>query len=57
MLSEEAIKIVLEALSDAGLCVCEERTIGPYHPGRLPSHKYVIGRIEESGGLSDDKGR
>ena len=53
MLNESTIKEVLKALSDAGLCVCESNLIGQCHPGLLTNHEYVIGRVEESGGLSD----
>lgn len=51
MLTEKKIKEVLEALSNAGLIVAESKILGPLHPAGLPDHEYVIGRIEESGGL------
>lgn len=50
---ESAIRQVLEALSDAGLCICEASIIGLDHPGAISDFEYAIGRIEESGGLSD----
>lgn len=53
MLKESTIEAVLKALSDAGLCVCEANLIEPYHPGLISDNEYTIGRIEESGGLSD----
>ncbi len=52
MLNESTIRKVLEALSDAGLCVCEASIIGPDHPGSISDFEYAIGRIEESGGLN-----
>lgn len=56
MLSEDTIEQVLKALLNAGLIVCERKYIGPGHPASMPSNEYVIGRIEESGGLSDETG-
>ena len=53
MLKESTIEAVLEALSDAGLCVCEASIIGTNHPGLLPDDDDTIGRIEECGGLSE----
>ncbi len=40
--------VVLEALSKAGLCVCEKRYIESHNPA-LCDNEWVVGRLEESG--------
>lgn len=49
MLTEKKIEEVLEALSDAGLCVCNTSMIEQHHPGLITDTKYLLGRMEEGG--------
>ena len=54
MLTNDAIKEVLQALSNSGLCVCEKNLVPSHHPGRIDddNNDYIVGRIEE---WTDDK--
>ncbi len=47
-ISDDVTKKILEALSNAGLCVCEKSLIEDHHPGLLNNIDYVMGRIEET---------
>lgn len=49
MITKNEVSLVLQALSDAGLCVCESDLIQAHHPGLLDDDNYIIGRLEESG--------
>jgi hypothetical protein len=45
MVCEDTAKRLLQALSDAGLCVCERKLIGDCHPGLLDHDDYIIDRL------------
>ena len=51
MLTEDQIREVLRALSEAGLCICEKSIIETRHPGLCDDSEYILGRLEESGNL------
>ena len=48
------LKLLLEALSDAGLCVCERYLIESHHPGLITDTDRIIRRIDEHSRESDN---